>query len=245
MHRLLLALALALVSQLAARSPRSISTPPPRTSSSRCPGIGPAKAQAIIDYRNAARRVQAVEELKDVKGIGAKRFEKLKAELDVASPAAKPAARPAEGAGRGARPTPSAIRQPAGRLAEVRHRPYTSGIARCVRGGTRPRLRRWGVHGRSTRPHARRVMAGRVARHCAGAGAAHPRIHPYGEIHDETSAARASRCCWSRASRSLPSTSTPRPRKNSRRCPASARSRRRRSSTTARPTVRSSRPKTS
>ena len=59
------------------------------------PGIGPAKAQAILDYRNAHGGFKSVEELKDVKGIGAKRFEKLKGELTVvASP--KPAARPAE-----------------------------------------------------------------------------------------------------------------------------------------------------
>ncbi|HEY3180068.1 MAG TPA: helix-hairpin-helix domain-containing protein [Casimicrobiaceae bacterium] len=63
------------------------------------PGIGPAKAQAIIDYRKANGAFKSVEELKDVKGIGAKRFEKLKPELTVApvpvraaSAVAKPAA---------------------------------------------------------------------------------------------------------------------------------------------------------
>jgi competence protein ComEA len=54
------------------------------------PGIGPAKAQAIIDYRTAHGAFKSVEELKDVKGIGAKRFEKLKPELTVA-PAVKAA----------------------------------------------------------------------------------------------------------------------------------------------------------
>jgi competence protein ComEA len=48
------------------------------------PGIGPAKAQAILDYRKAHGPFKTVEELKDVKGIGAKRFEKLKGELTVA-----------------------------------------------------------------------------------------------------------------------------------------------------------------
>src|SRR5213596_4333657 len=63
------------------------------------PGIGPAKAQAILDYRKANGTFKSVEELKDVKGIGAKRFEKLKPDLTVApapikaaSAAAKPAA---------------------------------------------------------------------------------------------------------------------------------------------------------
>ena len=63
------------------------------------PGIGPAKAQAILDYRNAHGGFKSVEELKDVKGIGAKRFEKLKTELTVAGAPAKPAARPADKAG--------------------------------------------------------------------------------------------------------------------------------------------------
>ena len=63
------------------------------------PGIGPAKAQAILDYRTAHGAFKSVEELKDVKGIGAKRFEKLKSELTVVGASAKPAARPAEKAG--------------------------------------------------------------------------------------------------------------------------------------------------
>lgn len=56
------------------------------------PGIGPAKAQAIIDYRTQHGGFRQVEELKDVKGIGAKRFEKLKAELVVTPAAGHPAA---------------------------------------------------------------------------------------------------------------------------------------------------------
>jgi competence protein ComEA len=56
------------------------------------PGIGPAKAQAIVDYRVKHGGFKSVEELKDVKGIGAKRFEKLKAELTVGAPPAKAAA---------------------------------------------------------------------------------------------------------------------------------------------------------
>src|SRR5438093_7634328 len=63
------------------------------------PGIGPAKAQAILDYRNAHGAFKSLEELKDVKGIGAKRFEKLKGELTVGGPSAKAAPRPADKAG--------------------------------------------------------------------------------------------------------------------------------------------------
>lgn len=47
------------------------------------PGIGPAKAQAILDYRAQHGGFRSVEELKDVKGIGAKRYERLKGEIIV------------------------------------------------------------------------------------------------------------------------------------------------------------------
>ncbi len=60
------------------------------------PGIGPAKAQAILDYRSAHGSFKSVEELKDVKGIGAKRFEKLKGELTVVGASAKATARPGD-----------------------------------------------------------------------------------------------------------------------------------------------------
>jgi competence protein ComEA len=58
------------------------------------PGIGPSKAQAILDYRKAHGPFKTVEELKEVKGIGAKRFEKLKPDLAVSGPSTlKPAAK--------------------------------------------------------------------------------------------------------------------------------------------------------
>ncbi|MEH7082079.1 helix-hairpin-helix domain-containing protein [Neobacillus drentensis] len=42
------------------------------------PGIGPAKAAAIIEYRNTSGPFKAVEDLKSISGIGDKTFEKLK-----------------------------------------------------------------------------------------------------------------------------------------------------------------------
>jgi competence protein ComEA len=97
MQRLLLAFAFALVSS-AALAAINLNTAT-KEELVALPGIGPAKAQAILDYRSAHGPFKSVEELKDVKGIGAKRFEKLKSELTVVGASAKPAPRPAEKAG--------------------------------------------------------------------------------------------------------------------------------------------------
>jgi comEA protein len=42
------------------------------------PGIGPAKARAIIEYRETYGRFETPEQLMEVKGIGQKTFERLK-----------------------------------------------------------------------------------------------------------------------------------------------------------------------
>jgi len=76
------------------------------------PGVGPVKAQAIIDYRNANGRFKSLEDLKKVNGIGDATFEKLKPDITLTgkttpvatpaksepakAPAATPAAPPAK-----------------------------------------------------------------------------------------------------------------------------------------------------
>jgi len=57
-------------------------------------GIGPAKAKAIVDYRDKNGPFKSVDDLKGVKGFGAKTIEKLRPELTVggSAPAPKPAA---------------------------------------------------------------------------------------------------------------------------------------------------------
>jgi competence protein ComEA len=93
MFRCLIAVALACASQLAVAA-LNLNTAS-KDELVALSGIGPAKAQAIIDYRVQHGGFKTLDELKDVKGIGARRFEKLKPELTVApAPAvAKPAPR--------------------------------------------------------------------------------------------------------------------------------------------------------
>ena len=47
------------------------------------PGIGPAKAKAIIAHREEHGKFQSIEALKDVSGIGDKTFEQLKDLIDI------------------------------------------------------------------------------------------------------------------------------------------------------------------
>ncbi|UOP00761.1 ComEA family DNA-binding protein [Kingella potus] len=62
------------------------------------PGIGQAKAQAIVDYRKENGAFKSVDDLKKVKGIGDGILGKLKDQATVgAAPAAKPA-KPAQAA---------------------------------------------------------------------------------------------------------------------------------------------------
>jgi competence protein ComEA len=50
---------------------------------STLPGIGPTKAQSIIDYRTTNGPFQSIEDIKKVRGIGDATFEKLKDKITV------------------------------------------------------------------------------------------------------------------------------------------------------------------
>ena len=94
MKQLILALALAF-SSAAAMAAVNLNTAT-KEELVALPGIGPAKAQAILDYRASHGAFKSIEEVKDVKGIGAKRFEKLKGDLTVVGVSAKAATGPVD-----------------------------------------------------------------------------------------------------------------------------------------------------
>ena len=92
-------------------------------------GIGPAKAQAILDYRTQHGGFKSLDELKDVKGIGERQFEMLKSELTVGPAAAKASPRaPAARADAKSRPAAAGAQAAAG--TEARAHPTAKGDAR-------------------------------------------------------------------------------------------------------------------
>lgn len=50
------------------------------------PGIGPAKAKLIVEHRKTNGNFKAIEDIKNVKGIGDKTFDKFKSQLSVTGP---------------------------------------------------------------------------------------------------------------------------------------------------------------
>ncbi len=80
------------------------------------PGIGPTKAQAIVDHRTAKGPFKSVDDLRDVKGFRGKLVDRLRPELTVAPVPAKGASRTE------AKGPPTVARADAGRIAEEKPR---------------------------------------------------------------------------------------------------------------------------
>jgi len=90
MKRLLLALALLVTSSLAAAAV-NINTAT-KAELEALPGIGPVKAQAIIDYRSANGPFKSTQDIMKVKGIKEGEFGKIRDQISTAGTTTVPAA---------------------------------------------------------------------------------------------------------------------------------------------------------
>jgi len=92
--------------------PVNINTADAPTIARELKGIGLSKAQAIVDYRVKHGPFRSADELAEVRGIGAKTIERIRADVRLDGGAARPAA-PRPGAVPAA--SPRSARPPAGR----------------------------------------------------------------------------------------------------------------------------------
>jgi len=54
------------------------------------PGISPVLAERIVDYRKSGKTFRSIDELREVKGIGKKKFEQIRALVMVVPPTTQP-----------------------------------------------------------------------------------------------------------------------------------------------------------
>ena len=78
-----------LAAQVLASSVVNINTADAKTIADSLQGIGPVKAQAIVDYREANGLFKSTDDILNVTGIGKATFELLKSYLTVGTPAGK------------------------------------------------------------------------------------------------------------------------------------------------------------
>jgi competence protein ComEA len=99
LHQFLFALLLSCFTLLAAAQTIDINTATAEELAAALDGVGPAKAAAIVEYRNSQGPFQSVDDLAKVKGIGDKTLEQNRSKLTVgnaaaATPAAATTAQP-------------------------------------------------------------------------------------------------------------------------------------------------------
>jgi len=93
MKRLLLAIVMLAVSGLAVATTNINSATLEQLQA--LPGIGPVKAQAIVDHRTAKGKFNSIDDIKNVKGIDTATFDKVKSDLAISGKTTPPAAAPA------------------------------------------------------------------------------------------------------------------------------------------------------
>lgn len=100
-RRALLALTLALAAPAFAATPVNVNKADAATLAGSLDGVGPAKAAAIVAYRDEHGPFKSADDLSQVKGIGPATLERNRSAIllgdeDAAKPAAKAAAAPAQ-----------------------------------------------------------------------------------------------------------------------------------------------------
>ena len=103
--------------QVFASTVTNINTADAETIAASLQGIGPVKAQAIVDYREANGLFKAPSDIMNVTGIGKATFELLKSYLVIGAPAKTPAKTPAKSSANEASSSATPVLKPASTMA--------------------------------------------------------------------------------------------------------------------------------